>query len=87
VGCHRQVGYPVDRVFERKVFELFCRQLQTSSSTARRLCREGMSRVPRSGTAWHLQRGGGWPGGAPGRGPACELQARARGLASGAGRL
>ena len=63
LGCYRYVTFPVDEAFERVVFDFFVSQVATADSICDQLHRDVVSRVPPSGTAWHLRRGGPQSGG------------------------
>jgi hypothetical protein len=63
VGCYRYVGYPVDAVFERTVFEAFTAQLNDSENIGFQLWADLVSQAQPENSSWHLRRGAEYDGG------------------------
>lgn len=63
VGCYHYVPYPIDPAFEQLVFDFFIAQVEVQDSIANQLFRDVVSRVPASGTGWHVRRGSAEQGG------------------------
>lgn len=57
VGCYRYVGYPVDAVFERAVFDSFTAQLNDSENIGFQLWADLVSQAQPDNSSWHLRRG------------------------------
>ena len=62
VGCFRYVGYPVDAVFERTVFESFTAQLNDDDNIGFKLWADLVSKAQPDNSAWHLRRGSSFEG-------------------------
>jgi hypothetical protein len=57
LGCYHYITYPLDKTFERLIFEFFIEQVQIKNSVCDQIYRDVIAKLPDDGSSWRFPPG------------------------------